>query len=73
MEFEALTVTTEEDDALTMTADDELKELVVRAMDELDAVTEAVETGTEEFDMGKELADTVVRGAELLVMAVVPF
>lgn len=57
---------------LTVTAEDELVELVVRAMEEFDAVTEAVETGTEEFDMGKELVDTVVRGAELLVI-VVPF
>ena len=55
-----------------MTAEDELIELVVKAMDEFDAVTEAVETGSEEFDMGKELVDTVVRGAELLVIAV-PF
>jgi len=58
--------------ALTVTAEDELIELVVKAMDEFDAVTEAVETGSEEFDMGKELVDTVVRGAELLVIAV-PF
>jgi len=59
-------------EAMTVTAEDELIKLVVRAMEEFDAVTEAVEAGTEEFDMGKELVDTVVRGAELLVIAV-PF
>lgn len=64
---------TEEFEALTVTPEDELIELVVRETDEFDVVNEAVETGTEEFDMEEEVADMLVRGAELLVTAVVPF